>query len=72
MKVKHIFAHLKLVFRRILTGKPCLFAECCCGLRGPMYVGNPHIQLAVELDDFGCWGCNRFSHGCWGPRLKTY
>lgn len=72
MRGKNLLDMLKVAIRRILSGRPCLFAECCCGLRGPMYVGDLGRHHAVELTDFGCYQCKKFAHGCWGPQLKTY
>ena len=53
MRSKNILEMLKLALRRILSGRPCLFAECSCGLRGPMYVGELDTQHAVELEVSG-------------------
>lgn len=72
MKKKWILEKIKVALRRIFSGRACLFAECCCGLRGPMYVGELDRHHAVELTDFGCYQCMKFARGCWGPRLKSY
>lgn len=72
MRSRNILDMLKIALRRILSGRPCLFAECSCGLRGPMYVGELDTQHAVELEDFGCIQCRKFARGCWGPQLRTY
>lgn len=82
MKSKTFLDRLKAALRRVLYRRPGFYAECCCGLRGPRYIGNfdaknslqywSYINCPDGLKNFGCLGCKKFARGCWGPQLRTY
>jgi|GEM_PF-2631725 len=68
--MKRMLGRIRIWLKHALSGSPCMFAVCCCGLRGPMYIGDPNVQAAVDLHDFGCFECKKLCHTCWGPRME--
>ena len=67
---------IKVWLLKVLSGKPALFAVCCCGGTSTLttrsiYVGGRSSYSQAELCRMmGCCRCGKFCRCCAGPMVR--
>ncbi len=67
---------VKIWLRKVLSGRPALFAVCCCGgtevfTKRSIYVGGRSAYNQADLCRMmGCARCGKFCRCCAGPMVR--